>query len=175
MKKYLIVTGGLGFIGSNFIRLLINKKYSIINIDKISYSSNFYNLKDLIKNKNYKFIKCDINNKNKLIKIFNKYKPLCIFNLAAETHVDRSIDSAKPFIKSNIKGVFNLLEAFKKYFHKNKKTKLIHVSTDEVYGDILREEQVKGILINQALLMLLAKLHLIILFFHILELMVYLQ
>ena len=138
MKKYLIVTGGLGFIGSNFIRLLIKKKYSIINIDKISYSSNFYNLRDLGKNKNYKFIKCDINNKNKLIKIFNKYKPLCIFNLAAETHVDRSIDSAKPFIKSNIEGVFNLLEAFKKYFHKNKKTKLIHVSTDEVYGDILR-------------------------------------
>ena len=138
MKKYLIVTGGLGFIGSNFIRLLIEKKYSIINIDKISYSSNFYYLRDLSKNKNYKFIKCDINNKNKLIKIFNKYKPLCIFNLAAETHVDRSIDSAKPFIKSNIEGVFNLLEAFKKYFHKNKKTKLIHVSTDEVYGDILR-------------------------------------
>ena len=138
MKKYLIVTGGLGFIGSNFIRLLIDKKYSIINIDKISYSSNFYYLRDLSKNKNYKFIKCDINNKKKLIKIFNKYKPLCIFNLAAETHVDRSIDSAKPFIKSNIEGVFNLLEAFKKYFHKNKKTKLIHVSTDEVYGDILR-------------------------------------
>ena len=138
MKKYLIVTGGLGFIGSNFIKLLINKKYSIINIDKISYSSNFYNLRDLSKNKNYKFIKCDINNKNKLIKIFNKYKPLCIFNLAAETHVDRSIDSAKPFIKSNIEGVFNLLEAFKKYFHKNKKTKLIHISTDEVYGDILK-------------------------------------
>mgnify|MGYP001337432160 CR=1 FL=1 len=138
MKKYLIVTGGLGFIGSNFIRLLIKKKYSIINIDKISYSSNFYNLKDLSKNNNYKFIKCDINDKIKLIKIFNKYKPICIFNLAAETHVDRSIDSAKPFIKSNIEGVFNLLEAFKKYFRKNKKTKLIHVSTDEVYGDILR-------------------------------------
>ncbi len=138
MKKYLIVTGGLGFIGSNFIKLLINKKYSIINIDKISYSSNFYNLRDLSKNKNYKFIKCDINNKKKLIKIFNKYKPLCIFNLAAETHVDRSIDSAKPFIKNNIEGVFNLLEAFKKYYNKNKKTKLIHVSTDEVYGDILR-------------------------------------
>tara|TARA_X000001036_G_scaffold439486_1_gene490802 strand:- start:189 stop:1211 length:1023 start_codon:yes stop_codon:yes gene_type:complete len=138
MKKYLIVTGGLGFIGSNLIKLLLKKKYSVINIDNVSYSSNFYNLKDINKNKNYRFIKCDINNEEKLIHVFNKYKPICIFNLAAETHVDRSIDSAKPFIKSNIQGIFNLLEAFKKYFLKTKNTKLIHVSTDEVYGDILR-------------------------------------
>ena len=138
MKKNLIVTGGLGFIGSNLIKLLIQEKYSVINIDKISYSSNFYNLKNFDKNINYRFIKCDINNKKKLSNIFDKYKPQCIFNLAAETHVDRSIDSAKPFIKSNIEGVFNLLEVFKDYYKKNKKTKLIHISTDEVYGDILK-------------------------------------
>ncbi len=138
MKKNLIVTGGLGFIGSNLIKLLLEKKYFVINIDNISYSSNFYNLKSVNKNKDYKFIKCDINNKKKLSNIFNKYKPVCIFNLAAETHVDRSIDSAEPFIKSNINGVFNLLEVFKNYFKKNKKTKLIHISTDEVYGDILK-------------------------------------
>ena len=137
MKKNLVVTGGLGFIGSNLIKLLIEKKYSVINIDKISYSSNFYNLKNFQNNTNYRFFKCDINNRKKLIYIFNKYKPHCIFNLAAETHVDRSIDSARPFIKSNIEGVFNLLEAFKDYY-KNKKTKLIHISTDEVYGDILK-------------------------------------
>ena len=136
MKK-IIVTGGLGFIGSNLIDLLLKKRYYVINIDKITYSSNFYNTKKFRKLKNYKFIRCDIKDK-KIYKIFLKFKPSCIFNLAAETHVDRSIDSAKPFIKSNIDGVFNLLEAFKKYFHKNKKTKLIHVSTDEVYGDILR-------------------------------------
>ena len=70
-------------------------------------------------------------------KIINIYKPICIFNLAAETHVDRSIDGPKNFIESNILGVFNLLEVFKKYSKKNKKTKLIHISTDEVYGDIL--------------------------------------
>ena len=72
-----------------------------------------------------------------MINIFNKYKPACIFNLAAETHVDRSIDDAKSFIYSNILGVYNILECFKKYSQKNKKTKLVHISTDEVYGDIL--------------------------------------
>ena len=138
MKENLIVTGGLGFIGSNLIKLLLKKNFSVINIDNVSYSSNFYNLKDLPKNKNYKFIKCDINNKKKLLDIFELYKPLAIFNLAAETHVDRSIDSPKSFIESNIVGVFNLLEAFRKYFKKIKKTKLIHISTDEVFGDIMK-------------------------------------
>ena len=77
MQK-IIVTGGLGFIGSNLIKLLLKKNYYVINIDKISYSSNFYNLKDFPK-KNYKFVKCDINNKIKLRKIFKKYKPSGIF------------------------------------------------------------------------------------------------
>ena len=133
----IIVTGGLGFIGSNLIDLLIKKNFFVINIDKITYSSNVYNVKDIKKNKNYKFIKCDLNNKKKLDLIFNKYKPVGIFNLAAETHVDRSIDGPKKFINSNIVGVFNLLEAFKKFNLRNKKAKLIHISTDEVYGDIL--------------------------------------
>ena len=137
MKENLIVTGGLGFIGSNLIKLLLNKKYSVINIDNISYSSNFYNLKNYVKNKNYKFIKCDINNKKKLVTIFKKYKPAVIFNLAAETHVDRSIDSPKAFINSNIVGVYNLLESFKDYYKSYVIGKLIHISTDEVYGDII--------------------------------------
>jgi len=137
MNKKIIVTGGLGFIGSNLIELLLMNNFSVINLDKISYSSIFYNTKDF-KSLNYKFIKCDINNQNKLLKIFNKIKPSCIFNLAAETHVDRSIDGPKEFINSNIVGVFNLLEAFKKFSSSYKKTKLIHVSTDEVYGDILK-------------------------------------
>ncbi len=135
MKK-IIVTGGLGFIGSNLINLLLKKNFQVINLDKITYSSNFYNTKDFIKNKNYKFIKCDINDK-KLINIFYKYKPACVFNLAAETHVDRSIDNPKSFIESNILGVYNLLESFKKFSTNNKNSLLIHVSTDEVYGDIL--------------------------------------
>ena len=137
-KKKVILTGGLGFIGSNLIELLIKKNFYVINIDKISYSSNFYNVKDFKRNKNYKFIKCDINNKSKIYKILNKEKPLALFNLAAESHVDRSIDSPYSFIKNNIVGVFNLLEAVKKYYVNNKKFKLIHISTDEVYGDIIK-------------------------------------
>ena len=136
--KTLLVTGGLGFIGSNLIELLLKKRFRVINIDKVSYSSNFYNTKDYKNNKNYKFIKCDINNQIKINKILNKYHPDCIFNLAAETHVDRSIDNAKHFIKSNITGVFSLLQVCKFYAKKNKKFKFIHISTDEVYGDVLK-------------------------------------
>ena len=138
MKKKIIVTGGLGFIGSNLIDLLIKQNYFIINLDKINYSSNFYNVKDFKKCKNYQFIKCDLNESPKLLKIFIKYKPICIFNLAAETHVDRSIDGPKDFIVNNIVGVFNLLVAFRKFNEKINQTRLIHVSTDEVFGDVLK-------------------------------------
>jgi dTDP-glucose 4,6-dehydratase len=136
MNKNIIVTGGLGFIGSNLIDLLISKKYSVINLDKVSYSSNFYNLKEYKNHTKYRFIKCDLNNK-KILNILLKYKPICIFNLAAETHVDRSIDGPKNFINSNVLGTFNLLEAFKKFSSKHN-SKLVHISTDEVYGDILK-------------------------------------
>jgi len=134
MKK-VIVTGGLGFIGSNLIDLLIKKNFFVINIDKATYSSSHYNVKEFKNSKKYKFVKLDIKNK-KLKDIFIKYKPDGVFNLAAETHVDRSIDNPDSFIQSNIVGVYNLLESFKK-FSKSNKSKLIHISTDEVYGDIL--------------------------------------
>ena len=135
MKKVL-VTGGLGFIGSNLIKLLLKKNYYVINIDKVSYSSNNYNVKEYDNNKNYKFIKLDINSK-KLTKIFKRYKPIGVFNLAAETHVDRSIDNPLNFIKSNILGTFNLLESFRRFYKSYSNTKLIHISTDEVFGDVL--------------------------------------
>ena len=136
MKK-IIITGGLGFIGSNLINVL-QKKYFIINVDKVTYASNFKNIDPNIKN--YKFYKQDINNKNFIKKILEKYNPSIIFNLAAETHVDRSIDGPKKFVDSNILGVFNLLEIIRNY---KKKIKLIHISTDEVYGDIKKNYKSK--------------------------------
>jgi len=136
MKK-VIVTGGCGFIGSNLINYLLKKNYFVINVDKLSYSGNIYNLKDINTSK-YVFVKTDINDKKIISGILKKYKPSVIYNLAAETHVDRSIDSPEPFLHSNIYGVFNILECMRYYNNKSKKKiKLIHVSTDEVYGDIL--------------------------------------
>ena len=132
MKRF-IVTGGYGFIGSNLIKLLLKKKFKVLNIDKLSYSAQKYNLRD-IKSKNYFFKKIDINNKKEITKILKKYRPHGIFNLAADTHVDRSINDSSNFIKNNILGVYNLLEAIKNY---KKKIRLVHISTDEVYGDIL--------------------------------------
>ena len=137
-KKTVIVTGGLGFIGSNLIGMLIKQNYNVINIDKVSYSSNFYNVKEHRNNDNYKFYKCDINNQKKISFILKKHKPIGIFNLAAETHVDRSIDNPYTFIKSNILDFFKFLECFKKYSKKNPKIKLVHISTDEVYGDVIK-------------------------------------
>ena len=134
MKK-VIITGGNGFIGSNLVNFLLKRKFFIINIDKNSYSRKSFLLKN-IKSKYYRFYKLDINSE-KIFKIMVKYKPAAIFNLAAETHVDRSIDSPKEFINSNIVGTFNILEQIKNYKKKyKKKIRLIHISTDEVYGDL---------------------------------------
>ena len=134
MKK-IIVTGGSGFIGSNLVDYLINKKYFVINLDKLTYASNAY--KSTIRTpKNYRLIKVDIVNKNRITKIIKKYNPKVIFNLAAETHVDRSIDGPSNFVHTNINGMFGLLESLRFLQKKGITPKLIHVSTDEVYGDI---------------------------------------
>ena len=139
MKK-VIVTGGNGFIGSNLVNFLLKKNYFVINIDNNKYSNGSYLLKKSI-SKNYRFYKLDINDK-KIFSIFRKYKPDALFNLAAETHVDRSIETPKDFIRSNILGTFNILEQLRKYKKKLKKNlRLVHISTDEVFGDLKKNER----------------------------------
>jgi dTDP-glucose 4,6-dehydratase len=129
----IVITGGLGFIGTHFIELLIKStNYNIFCIDKETYAANL-NFK---KTKHIKFIKCDIANSKQLENIFKSVQPAYVVNIAAETHVDNSIKSPEPFIRSNIVGVFNLLELSRKY----KIKKFVQVSTDEVYGDISKLE-----------------------------------
>jgi dTDP-glucose 4,6-dehydratase len=134
-RKTVLVTGGLGFIGSNLVLHLIKLNYFVIILDKKTYSSNLMNLKN-IKRSQFKLIISDINNKLEISKIFKKYNPIGVFNLAAETHVDRSIDNPEIFVKSNVNGVLVLLEQLKKYKKRNRNIKFLHISTDEVYGDI---------------------------------------
>lgn len=149
MMRY-IITGGNGFIGTNLILNLIkNKKNTILNLDKLTYASN-KQLNDKFKNyKNYNFIKVDISNYKEIEKIIFKFKPNVIINLAAESHVDKSITSSKLFIKSNIIGVHSLLEGAKNYYFKLLKSnkgkfnfKFYHISTDEVFGDLKKNEKV---------------------------------
>lgn len=128
----LLITGGAGFIGSNFIRLIINKypEYKIINLDKLTYCGNLENLRDVEKNPNYKFVQGDICDKE-LVESLAKDCDI-IVNFAAETHVDRSIGDPGAFIKTDIFGTHTLLEAARKFNIK----KFIQISTDEVYGSI---------------------------------------
>ena len=129
-----LITGGLGFIGTNFIRHLLNKKQDIqiTNIDKISYGANPINLKEFEKQNNYRFIKGDICDKELVKKSIEEVD--MIVNFAAESHVDRSIADARPFFKSNTEGVLNILEILR---NSDKKKRLIQIGTDESYGDII--------------------------------------
>jgi dTDP-glucose 4,6-dehydratase len=131
----ILVFGGAGFIGSNFIRYILGryKEIRIINFDKLTYSGNLENLKDISHDRRYKFIRGDIADKNEVFQVFRKFKPDFIINFAAETHVDRSIHlGAEEFINTNVYGVFNILEAVKKCGAE----KFVSVSTDEVYGSL---------------------------------------
>jgi len=130
----LLITGGAGFIGSNFIHYTLknHKDDQIINFDKLTYCGNLENLKDIEKDKRYKFIKGDICNEKLVDQVFQKEKPDFVLNFAAETHVDRSIKTPKNFTKTNILGTHTLLEVSRKYNIK----KFLQISTDEVYGSI---------------------------------------
>lgn len=138
-EKTIFVTGGCGFIGSNFIiNQMKHTDNSIINLDKLTYAGNEDNLKDIDSSNRYTFIKGDINTKKIVDNIFSEFHPDAIINFAAESHVDRSIDGPMEFVHSNIVGTANLLESSRRYYDLNQKDnfRFIHVSTDEVYGSL---------------------------------------
>ena len=115
--KVIIVTGGAGFIGSHFVRYLINHtKNKVINLDKLTYSGSKNNIKDIYSSKRHHFIKGDISNEKTIKFILNEFKPNFVVNFAAETHVDNSIKNSYPFIKTNIIGTYNLLNLSKIYW-----------------------------------------------------------
>ena len=137
-----LITGGLGFIGSNLIRFLLkDNNHEILNLDKITYASNINSNKYFSSNKLYSFKKGDISNKDLLISLLDDFQPDFIMNLAAESHVDRSINEPDTFINTNILGTFNLLSTAKEYWknlkgEKKGRFRFHHISTDEVYGSI---------------------------------------
>lgn len=134
INKKILVTGGCGFIGSNFIRYILDKypDYSVINLDKLTYAGNPDNLKDVEKNKRYLFVKADIADRDAVEVIFKNNRIDYLLNFAAESHVDRSILNCEDFIRTNIFGTQVLLDAAKKY----KVQRYVQISTDEVYGSI---------------------------------------
>jgi dTDP-glucose 4,6-dehydratase len=146
--KIVLVTGGAGFIGSNFVKYMLDKypDYKIINVDLLTYAGNLENLKDVEHNPNYKFIRADIRDRNKISEIFSEYKIDYVVNLAAESHVDRSIVEPEVFLTTNVIGTQVLLDIAKKYwnletdnkycFEYREGVKFLQVSTDEVYGSL---------------------------------------
>ncbi|QOW44505.1 MULTISPECIES: dTDP-glucose 4,6-dehydratase [Acinetobacter] len=138
----ILVTGGAGFIGSAVIRNIIkNTQDEVLNVDKLTYAGNLESLIEIDQDKKYQFKQIDICNENDLIKAFNEFKPDLVMHLAAESHVDRSIDGPAEFITTNIVGTYTLLEVARKYWMQldepaKAKFKFHHISTDEVYGDL---------------------------------------
>ena len=140
--KNILVTGGAGFIGSHLVRLFVNNypEYHIINMDVLTYAGNLNNLKDIQDKENYTFIKCNICDIENVKKVFIDYKIDSVIHLAAESHVDRSIEDPFSFAQTNVMGTLSLLQAAKSYWKGNFIDKLFyHVSTDEVYGSLGEE------------------------------------
>ena len=140
--KTFMVTGGAGFIGSAVVRHLINNtNYRVVNIDKLTYAGNLASLSTISNHPHYNFIRADICDANVMDKVFAEFQPDVVMHLAAESHVDRSIDGPSEFIQTNIVGTYTLLEAARKYWvqlteEKKQAFRFHHISTDEVYGDL---------------------------------------
>jgi len=136
-KTPILITGGAGFIGSHVVRLFVNKypEYHLYNLDSLTYAGNLENLKDLESKSNYTFLKADITDEKTINNLFKKYNFESVIHLAAESHVDRSIEDPLAFVKTNVIGTMNLLNAFKTCWKEDFLNKrFYHISTDEVYG-----------------------------------------
>lgn len=138
----ILITGGAGFIGSNLVYLALREYcLAVVNIDKLTYAGNLDSLRDAEKNPHYVFIQEDIGNQRRIGEILSKYTPEAVVHIAAESHVDRSIDGPAAFIQTNINGTFSLLESTRKYWNsltseRKAQFRFIHISTDEVYGSL---------------------------------------
>ena len=142
----ILVTGGAGFIGSAVVRKAISMNHSVINIDSLTYAASMSNIEKVMNNPLHVFEKIDIKNRSALDNIFFKYKPDVVMHLAAESHVDKSIDGPSEFIKTNILGTFNLLESSREYWMSKGKPenfKFHHISTDEVFGSLSNDANIK--------------------------------
>ncbi|WP_188400348.1 dTDP-glucose 4,6-dehydratase [Sporomusa sp. GT1] len=141
--RSILVTGGAGFIGSNFIRVLLDNfnDFKVINLDKLTYAGNLDSLREVEANKNYTFIQGDICDQGLVESVFLQHQPDTVIHFAAESHVDRSIDGPGEFIRTNINGTFALLEVARKHWlglgqQAKQNFRFVHVSTDEVYGSL---------------------------------------
>ena len=149
-EQTIMVTGGAGFIGSALVRHLINEtQCQVINVDKLTYAGNLENLKTVADNNRYHFEQVDICDSNAIERIFRQYQPDFVMHLAAESHVDRSIDGPADFIQTNIVGTYNLLEQARGYWsqlesEKRQAFRFHHISTDEVYGDLPHPDETKS-------------------------------
>ena len=137
-KKNILITGGAGFIGSHLVRLMLNKysDYRIINLDKLTYAGNLKNMVDVENMSNYIFEKADICDADKIRSVFEEYKITDVIHLAAESHVDRSIEGPMEFVMTNVVGTVNLLQVAKDFWKGEEGHVFHHVSTDEVYGSL---------------------------------------
>jgi dTDP-glucose 4,6-dehydratase len=141
-KQTVLVTGGCGFIGTNLVRLLLRRgDYRIVNLDALTYAVNPLSLIDLVNNANYEFVKGNITDRALIASLFEKYRPVGVFHLAAESHVDRSILSADDFVQTNVVGTYSMLEAARAYWNdlssdQKEMFRFLHLSTDEVFGSL---------------------------------------